>query len=181
MRVDDTITCWGNNDYGQTDAPQGAFKTVSASWNHSCGVRVDDTITCWGNNEDGQTDAPEGAFKTVTAVSFHSCGLRVDDTITCWGAVNVWSGGNEHTQGGPFEGVFKTVAGSPDRGYSCGVGVDDTITCWGDLGFSFNSDAPPVGAFKTVTVGYNYRSCGVGVDDTITCWGGARQPAVRVG
>ena len=47
LRSDDTITCWGNNDYGQTDAPTGSSKTVTAGSQHSCGLRSDDTITCW--------------------------------------------------------------------------------------------------------------------------------------
>ena len=67
LRSDDTITCWGNNEGGQADAPAGSFKAVTAGVGHSCGLRSDDTITCWGYNEDGQADAPAGSFKAVTA------------------------------------------------------------------------------------------------------------------
>ena len=51
VRTDDTITCWGRNDYGQTDAPSGTFKTVTTGGGYSCAVRTDDTITCWGSND----------------------------------------------------------------------------------------------------------------------------------
>ena len=48
LRSDNTITCWGSNYYGQTDAPGGSFRTVTADGVHSCGLRADDNITCWG-------------------------------------------------------------------------------------------------------------------------------------
>ena len=44
LRGDATMTCWGNNDFGQADAPAGAF-TASEQ---SCGLRTGGTITCWG-------------------------------------------------------------------------------------------------------------------------------------
>ena len=58
IATDDTITCWGSNRNGQTDAPAGTYKTVTAGGAHSCAIATDDTITCWGWNGDGQTDAP---------------------------------------------------------------------------------------------------------------------------
>ena len=58
VRADDTITCWGHNDYGQADAPSGTFRTVAAGVWHSCGLRTDGTITCWGANRFGRADVP---------------------------------------------------------------------------------------------------------------------------
>ena len=34
LRADDTITCWGSDNYGQAAAPAGAFQTVSAGSSH---------------------------------------------------------------------------------------------------------------------------------------------------
>ena len=85
IRTDDTIVCWGDNKFAQTDTPTGGFKAVSAGGFHSCGLRADDSIVCWGNNGNGQTDAPTGGFKAVSAGHDHSCGLRADDSIICWG------------------------------------------------------------------------------------------------
>ena len=161
VRVDDTITCWGWNEYGQADEPDGGFKAVVAGSLHSCGIRVDDTITCWGYNSRRQADAPAGAFKAVVARGWYSCGIRVDDTITCWGY-------NGDRQADAPDGGFKTVvAGSY---HSCGIRVDDTIACWGArLNDHGQADAPD-GAFKTVSAS-NSHSCGIRVDGTITCWG----------
>ena len=126
VRADDTITCWGNNEYGQADAPAGAFKTVSVGNGHSCGVRVDNTIACWGDNEYGQTDASAGEFQTVATSYDHACGLRVDDTITCWGLY-----GDDHRihperrvwRASSPEGAFKTVSLGFEHGCGLRTGV----------------------------------------------------------
>ncbi|MDE0268033.1 MAG: RCC1 domain-containing protein, partial [Acidimicrobiaceae bacterium] len=55
LGTNDTITCWGNNDNGQTDTPTGTYKNISAGSNHTCALGTNDTITCWGNNDNGQT------------------------------------------------------------------------------------------------------------------------------
>ena len=78
LRTDNTITCWGNNVSGETDAPEGTYKAIAAGWGYSCALRTDDTITCWGNNDFGETDAPEGTYKAIAAGGAHSCALRTD-------------------------------------------------------------------------------------------------------
>lgn len=49
LRTDHTVTCWGDNEHGQIDAPAGAFSAVTAGDSHSCGVAADAV---------GLTDAP---------------------------------------------------------------------------------------------------------------------------
>ena len=56
--TDNTITCWGWNSYGQTNAPTGTFQNVTTGAFHSCAIRTDNTITCWGWNFHGQTESP---------------------------------------------------------------------------------------------------------------------------
>ncbi|WP_420431174.1 hypothetical protein [Candidatus Poriferisocius sp.] len=60
IATDDTITCWGSNNYGQTNAPPDEYKQITAASRHSCAIATNNTITCWGDNEDGQTEAPAG-------------------------------------------------------------------------------------------------------------------------
>jgi len=159
VKADDTVTCWGYNRSGRSDAPEGEFTTVSAGGDHSCGVKVDSTVACWGYNGSGQADAPVGEFTTVTAGGDHSCGVKVDSTVACWG--NNWLARSDAP-----EGEFTTVSAGGYR--SCGVKVDSTVACWGGNG-SGQADAP-VGAFTTVSAGGSH-SCGVKVDSTVACWG----------
>src|SRR5215218_5498118 len=37
---DGHVTCVGENDYGQRDAPEGAFEAVAAGWSHTCAIRL---------------------------------------------------------------------------------------------------------------------------------------------
>ncbi len=163
LRTDGTITCWGNNEWGQADAPGGSFSAVTAGGApanaHSCALRTDSTVTCWGNNEWGQADAPGGSFSAVTAGAAHSCALRTDSTITCWGNNKY---GQADAPGGSFSAV--TAGGA----HSCALRTDSTITCWSDYPDDV-ADAPG-GSFSAVTAGAAH-SCALRTDSTITCWG----------
>ena len=48
LRPDGTVTCWGENSYGQSAPPSGTFTAVSAGLDHSCGLRHDEVVICWG-------------------------------------------------------------------------------------------------------------------------------------
>lgn len=54
IRTDLTVTCWGDNEYGQTEAPAGTFTVLSAMGNHTCGIHADGTAVCWGSNNYGE-------------------------------------------------------------------------------------------------------------------------------
>ena len=54
-----TLSCWGNNKDGQTDAPTIArfkgsnkwqFLQVDVGHRHSCALRYDHKVFCWGNS-----------------------------------------------------------------------------------------------------------------------------------
>ena len=179
LRTDNTVTCWGFNDAGQTDAPDGQFSALSAGGRHSCGLRTDDTVACWGLNDAEQTDAPDGQFSAVAAGGDpygyepgHSCGLRPDAKIVCWG-------NNNHGQAETPDGQFSAVTAGDL--YSCGLRTDNTVTCWGSNDLR-QTDAPD-GQFSAVTAGGDH-SCGLRTSGTVTCWGdnsdgGADSPGGR--
>ncbi len=165
VMTDGTITCWGSNDRGQSDAPDGAFTAVSAGEQHTCALRTDATITCWGSNGYGQANSPHGAFTAVSAGSLHSCGLRTDAAITCWGS-------NFYGEGDTPIGTFTAV--SAGNWHTCALRTDAAIVCSGintnDQGIGVGQADPPDGAFTAVSAGRNH-SCGIRTDATITCWG----------
>ena len=149
LRADNTVTCWGNNEFGQTSAPAGTFRAVTAGWINSCGLRTDGTVTCWGGNDFGESGAPAGTFRAVSVGDYHSCGLRTDSTVTCWGA-------DESGQTGAPAGTFRAV--SVGDYHSCGLRTDDTVTCWG--GDESGQISAPAGTFRAVTAGF-YHTCGL--------------------
>ena len=147
LRSDGTMTCWGDDSYGEADGPAGTFKTVAAATAGTCGLRSDGTITCWGADWTGLVDAPAGTFKDVVVGASHACGLRNDGTITCWGY-------NRYGQADAPAGTFKSVTAGGEElgglqgpipiGHSCGLRTDGTITCWGN-NWSGQADAPTDG------------------------------------
>ena len=196
LRADNTISCWGENYFGQSDAPDGEFLAVSAGRGHSCAVRADRTVVCWGNNEFGQSDAPDGEFLTVSAGSWLSCGVRTDGRVACWGGkqteafgapageFDAVAAGHQYACASGDSGLIcwgdsdvgvhdvpdgRLVALSAGIGHACGLRSDDsTVACWGS-----NSDGEshaPVGPFSAVSAGGEH-TCGLRPDQTIVCWG----------
>ena len=41
--------CWGQDDYGQSTAPDGRFTRLSLGAYTSCGVSAAGAIRCWGD------------------------------------------------------------------------------------------------------------------------------------
>ena len=120
LATDQTITCWGNNGYGQLDAPDGQFTDITAGVRHTCARHTNAATICWGDNEDGQTDVPFQLFSTLAAGNRHSCGVRTDQDITCWG-----HGGR---LADPPEGQFTAITAGAR--HTCALRTDQTITCW---------------------------------------------------
>ena len=132
IAADDTIACWGNNNHGQAEPPEGTYKTVTAGDSHTCAIRTDDTIACWGQDSLERTDAPEGTYKAITAGDSHTCAIRTDDTIACWGQDSL-----ERTDAP--EGTYKAITAGDS--HTCAIRTDDTIACWGQ-NWSGQADAP---------------------------------------
>jgi len=72
------IIAWGNNCYGQCDAPSGNnFVAIAGGGYHSLALKSDGSIVAWGNNTYGQSDAPTGNnFVAIAGVGYHSLALR---------------------------------------------------------------------------------------------------------
>ena len=154
VKADDTVTCWGYNRSGRSDAPEGEFTTVSAGGDHSCGVKVDSTVACWGFNGSGQADAPVGEFTTVSAGWRHSCGVKVDGKVACWGnndygqieapATNIVSGGDAthyngaetYYRGGGYEEYILPALGYQSLYEQYPLAVQSRERCINDAAFT---------------------------------------------
>ena len=104
-----TVTCWGNNQDGQSDAPEGPFTAVDTGHDHSCGLRTDRTITCWGRDPG---PVPQGLFASISAGAAHSCALRTYGAIICWGR------DGQAATDAPY-GVFKAVTAGERHSCVC--------------------------------------------------------------
>ena len=74
---------WLNHTIG---AAHLRFTSVSAGFNHACGVSTESEAHCWGLSSFGKTNPPEGSlFTAISAANDHTCGIKVDGFAQCWG------------------------------------------------------------------------------------------------
>ncbi len=156
LRAGGAIQCWGDNRFGQINAPEGHFEAISAGKEYTCGLNADAAIQCWGDNRFGQIDAPEGRFTAVSAGPDSACGLRIDSSVECWGS---------NTRGKSNAPAGEFMAVSVGEFDACGLLLDSTLQCWG-----FSNWSRIAGRFEAVSVG-DRRVCGLRPDRTVECWG----------
>ena len=174
---------------GITEATTGlVFASVSAGWQHTCGLTTNGTAYCWGDNTygqlgDGSTASSTTPMLVAGGLSFanvsagpwhHTCGVTTSGAAYCWGEMF----GNTSSSPVPIGGglTFASVtAGFPQ---SCGVTTTGTAYCWGDSylgnGTTAGSTIPvPVAGgllFAAVSAAEGH-TCGVTTAGVAYCWG----------
>ena len=165
------VHCWGFNDHGQLDAPEGEYQSVSASLYYTCGLRTDGQIRCWCQNDysgygattppategsTGQADPPQGTFEAMSAGWEHACALDADGEIVCWGR-------NHNGQADPPDGAYEAMSAGWD--YSCALTESGSIACWG-----LGPESAPAAKYQSVSAGWGY-ACGLTTGNQLQCWG----------
>jgi alpha-tubulin suppressor-like RCC1 family protein len=170
--------CWGNNGYGQLgntntlgsvtanptpEAVAGGmtFASLTAGFNHTCGLTPAGAAYCWGANYHGQLgnptnsgvlNGPDGknptplpvdgnlTFSVLEAGTDQTCGITPQGVMYCWG-------NNSHGQLGtatnnntslpnptptPVDGSLTFVAVGAGTAHTCGVATGGVVYCWGD-------------------------------------------------
>ena len=120
--ADQSVLCWGSNEYGQTDVPELINPTqVYAGYFHSCAL-TEQGVQCWGNNEYGQTDIPELINPTQVALgAYHTCALT-EQGVQCWGS-DFWAQSTTPELTNPSQ-IFA------DSYHTCAL-ADGRLQCWG--------------------------------------------------
>ena len=236
-----TISCWGNNWYGQlgngqsgenveSSVPVGVAGitdaiAVTAGWDYSCALHEDSTVSCWGDNWYGQLgngqstgDRQDNSADSsvpvkvlgianataIASTSKHSCALRENGTISCWGNKRSGKLGNRKSRDDgaashssvPVEvaGITDATAIAAGQDHSCAAHRSGTVSCWGNnyngqLGNGQSQDYEnrsasyrygpyswvPTGVVDitdatAVTAGGEH-SCALREGGTISCWG----------
>jgi hypothetical protein len=134
---DGTVSCWGNDFFGQSSPPSGltGVTQVSASTHHSCARRADGTVVCWG----AFASAPAGlsGVSEVSTGLFHACAVG-GGTVTCWGD------GSRGQSTVPTSAQSGATQVSTRYLHTCAVGSGDAVSCWGEDGFGESTvPAPP--------------------------------------
>ena len=116
--------CWGNDYFGETNAPEGRFDSLAVGEFVSCGLRADGSFVCWGQGSGYLPEWLEALrFRAPAPASYHTCGLSTSGRIYCWGSAAAYNFDLP-------EGTFTAITSG--YSHSCGIRTDGTVTCWGD-------------------------------------------------
>jgi len=160
-----TLTCWGDDGFGQCDIPSGLTNPTQASagFGYSLALGSDGTVTGWGN----QPAAIPTGLSNVTAIAsgvIFSLALKNDGTVVAWGD-------DTYGQCEVPAGLSNVVAIAAGTEHSIALKNDGTVVAWG-----FDSDGqtePPAGLSNVVAVaGGNYHTLALQADGTVLSWGG---------
>jgi hypothetical protein len=158
---------WGDDTFGQTNAPYPAseFVAIAAGAHHSLAVKEDGTVVSWGGNMHGETNPPAG-LNDVVAVGAgycHSLALRGNGTVVAWGD-NTY--GQTNVPGG-LSGV-KAIAAGPY--HNLALKSNGVIVAWGDN--SSGQTNVPAGLTSAIAIAAGYlHSLAVRPDGTVCAWG----------
>jgi alpha-tubulin suppressor-like RCC1 family protein len=126
------VSCFGNNDFGQSKPPitfisNGGASVLSAGGNHTCGIDALQGLLCWGENEYGESTPPK-TLKNPRQVSsgfYHTCALD-DNGVSCWG---------RSSEGETTVPKLVNPRYVQSGGYHTCALDDNGVTCWGENSF----------------------------------------------
>lgn len=160
IQVSGAMDCWGRDDFGQAQPPNGVFTSVVGGSAHSCAIDSIGEVACWGNNDFGQATAPAGVFTQIASGFRHVCGLREDRSVECWG---------DDSQGQSTAPVGEFAQVSAGSSHTCAISATNAgVICWGRA--NEGQLAAPAGAFQSLALGASF-SCGIQANNEIACWG----------
>jgi alpha-tubulin suppressor-like RCC1 family protein len=153
---DGEILCWGYNNKGQADPPDGVWSSVECWGDGCCALDMDGIPTCWGDNTYGQADAPTQPLLKVAPGYERSCGLALTGEAVCWGSGDFGEGPNN---------VYEQI--DVDFNNVCGLTPGGVALCWGDVK---EINSPSKGDFRSIGVAFEY-ACGIEANGEALCWG----------
>lgn len=183
---------------GLTGSPGNFSGKITASTDHTCGIKPDGTAWCWGLGTHGRlghgstsnSTVPvrvlnPGPWGMISAGNSHTCGIKTDGSAWCWGngAEGRLGNGAINNSSIPVEvsggSLWSSIAAADN--HTCGIKLDGTAWCWGYAGSgqlgngTTNNSSIPVevsgsSLWRSIRVGASL-TCGLKTDNTAWCWG----------
>jgi alpha-tubulin suppressor-like RCC1 family protein len=196
VQQDHSLSCWGDNAYGQLGVAAGPQSTpmsvpgisdaeaVSVNNNYTCVLTTTGTVKCWGHNDAGQlgniggpdTEVPQTISGITDAVQVsagdaHACAIRGDRTIVCWGNDSSGQVGDGVSQAASpptaVAGITNAKNVSAGTSGTCAVLASGHIKCWGSYLTTGNGTNDP--SSIPVTVSNIDDAVSVAVSGSVAC------------
>ena len=160
---DNGVTCWGNDDFGQSTVPAGLANasSIAAGGAHTCAID-DNGVTCWGNDDFGQSTVPAGLANasSIAAGGIHSCAID-DNGTTCWG-------NDDFGQSTAPAGLVNPSSIAAGGAHTCAID-DNGATCWGNDDFGQSTVPADLVNPSSIAAGGTH-TCAID-DNGVACWG----------
>lgn len=163
MMMDNSLKCWGRNDFGQLGDGTTSHQIVP--------VKVNGLNT---------------AIKSISAGGYYTCVLTLIQKMKCWGH-NMWGqlgDGKTQSQTLPVDvaDLSDVTEISSGGAHTCAILVTDEVLCWGDNTYGQLGDGTRInrrspnrvigieGKVKSVRAGHQH-TCAQTSNNGIKCWG----------
>ncbi|MCY3846225.1 MAG: RCC1 domain-containing protein, partial [Acidobacteria bacterium] len=169
VRSGGSVVCWGDNEFGQTDAPRGRFvDVVTDVLGTVCGLRVDGGGECWGKHGEEYAAVLEGELAAVVGGVDVVCGIRrAGGVVVCSGDYR-----DDYAPRVPGWTVGVRAAALAVGGVaSCMVTEAGRLVCSSSRRYEFVP--PPGGGFVSVALG-RLHGCALREGGEVACWGDDR-------
>jgi hypothetical protein len=92
VRIDGSMSCWGDDFSGLISPPAGSYNEVSLNTFYACGARNGESAVCWGDDAgvpaNSHTFPPAGVtFQTISTGYDIVCGVTTESALECWGDI----------------------------------------------------------------------------------------------
>ena len=190
LHSDSTVSCWGNNSYGQLGNGEKGDGWEDDSADSVVPVQVKNI-----------TDAI-----AIDAGAGFTCALHRNQTVSCWGfngsgQLGTGQIGEEPSSAVPqqVEGVADAVSLSVSFAYACVIHEGGNASCWGrnwsgQLGNGIHSDderddtvnsavpVPVKNLYDAIEISTGYsHACALLRNGTISCWGNNENGQIGIG
>lgn len=156
-----SVSCWGENDYGESTDSPGPYIDMCAGDNISCGLDEAGAVSCWGQF-DSDSRVPEGTgYTSISCVGGAVAALHEDGHVD----VTDVAGSPSRTTGW-LDGDWAEVTGGPDN--FCAVDSLGVTACFGEG--PIVNDTPSTTGLRSMSIGDD-TACAVDPDNHIVCWG----------
>lgn len=165
------VSCWGANDFGETDVPSlnGPAVEIDTEYSRNCIVTKSGTVTCWGYNEHGLNDVPLtlGRVVHVSVGGYHTCVVLESGQVSCWGENFVGQISFPDT----LENVIQLASGSK---HTCALDSQGTVSCWGGNEYGQSKVPSNLDRVSKLYAG-EISTCVITESDKVQCWGEVAQ------